>query len=70
VDELIDERLGQLRRLQEEEAAAIESHFSRTLSVPIGFSEILLEKAQALVNRHANSSRTDQTRDASDREAP
>ena len=51
--------LRRLRELQENEAAAIETHFSRTLSLPIGESERVLREARELGRKYANTSRAD-----------
>ena len=57
---------GRLRQLQEEEAAAMEAHFSRTLSLPIGKAGQVLREAEELVRRYANTSRADETSDQAD----
>jgi len=62
----IRECFVQLRKLQEEEATAIEMHFSSTLSLPIGRAEQLLRHAEEMTRNYANTSKADSTSDGSD----
>ena len=55
----IEKRFAELRQLQEEEAAAIERQFEASLSLPLGKAAQLMDRADELANKYANTPRAD-----------
>ncbi len=66
IQKRIHECLASLRRLQEEEAGAMERHFAQGLSLPLGESSRLMKTADQLLHEYANIARPDITADPTD----